>query len=83
MMRTNRRYGDETGPRRVGLISALVLHAVAIAAILSHPPSRAAIAAAVPIMVNLIPSAPVAQPQIPPKPLPVRSRIESKPTKPI
>jgi len=83
MMRTNSRYGDETGPRRVGLISALVLHAVAIAAILGHPPTRAAIANALPIMVSLIPSAPVTQPQTPPKPLPVRSRIEPKPTKPI
>ena len=83
MTRTNSRYSDETGPRRVGLISALVLHAVGIAAILSHPPTRAAIANTAPIMVALITSSLVAEPNTPPKPPPVPPRAEPRPSQPI
>jgi len=79
----NTRYGNDSGPRRAGLVAALALHAVVITAILSHPPTRAAIVAAVPIMVSLIPLALVAQPQTPPKPLAVRPRVEPRQPKPI
>jgi len=50
----NTRYGNDPGPRRAGLVSALALHAIVIAVILNHPPTRAAIATAMPIMVSLI-----------------------------
>jgi periplasmic protein TonB len=83
MMRTSTLYGNETGPQRAGLIFALLLHGVVIAAIFSHPPTRAAIATAVPIMVSLIPSPPVAQPQTPPQPVPVRPHLAQKPSQPI
>ena len=83
MMRRATPYQTETGPQRVGLILALLLHGVAIAAIYSHPPTRAAIETAVPIMVSLIPSAPTEKPHLPPKPLPVRPRSEERPSQPI
>jgi len=83
MMRRATPYQNETGPQRVGLILALLLHGVAIAAIYSHPPTRAAIATAVPIMVSLFSSPPMERPQLPPKPLPVRPRSEERPSQPI
>jgi len=74
----------EMTPRRAALAASVALHALAIAAILSHPSARSAIAAAVPIMVSLIAAAPpAAGPKIPPKPLPVRPRIEPTQPKPI
>jgi protein TonB len=72
----NTQYGNDPGPRRVGLVFALALHAVVITAILSHPPTRAAIATAMPIMVSLITSAPVSTPQTSPRPLPVHPILE-------
>ncbi len=72
------RYGNDTGPRRIGLVAAVGLHAVAIAALLSHPPLRAAVAAA-PIMVNLIAPEPVTVTQAPPKPRAVRPKPEPAP----
>jgi len=83
MMRTNNRYGNDTGPRRAGLAFAVALHAAAIAAILGNASSRAAIADAVPIMVSLIASEPVVRPDAPPKPLPARPRAEPKPPQPV
>ncbi len=79
----NTRYGNDAGPRRAGLISALALHAVAITAILSHPPTRSAIATAMPIMVSLITSARATEPKLAPRPLPVRARVEPTQSKPI
>ncbi len=79
----NFRSAVEITPRRTGLALSVALHAAVIAAVLSHAPTRAAVAAAVPIMVSLIPAAPVAQPRSPPKPLPVRQRIEPKQPTPI
>lgn len=76
-------YGNDAGPRRAGLISALVLHAVLVTAIFSHPPARSAIATAMPIMVSLITSAPVSTPETPPRPLPVRPRVERTHSKPV
>lgn len=70
------RSAIEMTPRRAGLALSVALHAAAVVAVLSHAPTRAAIASAMPIMVSLILSAPVAHPQTPPKPLPVRQRIE-------
>lgn len=71
---------------RAGLAASLVLHAVAVAAILSHPPTRAAIATAMPIMVSLITPAPATQPETPPRPRPLRQKVEhtqSKPAEPL
>ena len=79
----NAPYGNDAGPRRAGLISALALHAVVIAAILSHPSTRAAVVTAMPIMVSLITYAPVTEPKTPPTPLPVRPRVEPTRSKPI
>ena len=82
----NTQYDTDPGPRRAGLVSALVLHAVVITAMLSHPPTRAANATAMPIMVSLINSAPTMDPKIPSTPLPVRRRVEptrSKPAEPL
>ena len=72
-----------SAPPRAGLAASLVLHAVAIAAILSHPPARSAIAAAMPIMVSLITSSPAMEPKTPPRPLPLRQKIELTQSKPI
>ena len=83
MTRMNIRYGNDAGPRCAGLISALALHAVAIATVLSHPPARSAIAATMPIMVSLITSAPTTEPKTPPRPLPVRPPVEPTRSKPI
>ena len=80
----NTRYGNDAGPRRAGLISALALHAIVLTAILSHPPMRSAISTAMPIMVSLITSAPVSTPQTPPRSLPVRPKPEmAKPVEPL
>ena len=79
----NTRYGKDPGPRRAGLISALALHAVVVAAILSHPPTRSAIAATMPIMVSLIAFAPATEHKAAPKPLPVHPKVESSHPKPV
>jgi len=76
MTQLQTRYCKDPGPRRAALLSALVLHAVAVAAILSHPPTRTAIAEALPIMVRMITSDRVRTPDAPPRPMPVRLTLE-------
>ena len=75
--------GYTSNSRRAALVATLGLHALLIAALLNQAPVRSAIATAAPIMVKLITSTPVAAPQSPPKPLPLRARIEPVQPRPL
>ena len=67
-------HGHEKDARRIGIVVALVLHAVAIAAVFSYAPVRRALADAAPVMVSYLvaPPAPAPTPDVLPKPLPVK-----------
>jgi periplasmic protein TonB len=63
--------------RLSGAVAAIALHAIVIVALLQFSPVRSAITNAAPLMVSLL-SAPevVQKPEIPPKPLPVKPRVQ-------
>lgn len=68
-----------------GVVTALALHAVAIALLLQYAPARTALREAVPLMVKLItPEAPkpVVKPDVLPKPLPVKPVTRPEPPRP-
>lgn len=69
-------FHDQRGPGKLtGLAVVAALHAGAILFLLQYEPARKALADAMPIMVSLI--TPVAErPVEPPKPLPVRAKIQ-------
>lgn len=71
--------------RRVGALTAVAMHALALAALLSYEPARKALLAAAPIMVELI-APPRIEPPAPqppaelPKPRPLMKRPMERPT---
>jgi protein TonB len=67
---------EDPGPRRVAIISTLLLHVAVVAVILSHPPARSAIAKAMPMMVSLITAERARLPEAPPRPMPMRQNFE-------
>ena len=63
--------------RLAGIAATVLLHVVAVAALLQYEPVRSVFTDAVPIMVSLItPQAVVEKPPEPPKPLPVKPRVQ-------
>jgi len=74
-------HGSHT-PQRIGLIAAVVVHIIAIAALLSYAPARQALFQAAPIMVSLL-SPPQPEKKIePPKPKPLM-KPQQLPLKPV
>jgi protein TonB len=68
---------NDRSSRFTGLVIVVVLHAAVIAVLLQYEPVRSASTDAVPIMVSLIAPEPVVEkPNEPPKPLPVKPRVQ-------
>lgn len=74
----------ESSGQLVGAGLTIALHAAAITVLLQFQPVRSAITTAVPIMVSLItPPAVVEKPKEPPRPLPVKPRIQREQPAPV
>lgn len=68
---------NDRASRYTGLAIVVLLHAAGIAALLQYEPVRSAFTDAMPIMVSLITPQPVVdKPRQPPKPLPVKRRVQ-------
>ena len=68
-------YPTRATPQRMGLVLALALHGLAVAAILSHAPAQSAVAGAIPIIVSMVTREPSVVPNTPLEP-PVSPKIE-------